>query len=138
MRINPVFSSVKKMRRASPTGAVTKVGPESPVATGTVARSDCPEDGAGVADQTLVELLGFMLSDEEYALDILEIKEIIRYQDITMVPRVPGYIRGIMTLRGVIVPIFDLRRRLGLTAVDPGPDTAGSSDGMTAKNSLKS
>ena len=78
--------------------------------------------GTGLAaDQ--VELLGFMLSDEEYALDILEIKEIVRIQAITPVPRAPGWIRGIVTLRGVIIPIFDLRSRLGLAEVDPGPDT---------------
>ncbi len=69
-----------------------------------------------------VELLGFMLSDEEYALDILEIREIVRLQPITPVPRAPSWIRGIVTLRGVIVPIFDLRTRLGLAEVAPGPD----------------
>jgi len=70
-----------------------------------------------------VELLGFMLSDEEYALDILEIKEIVRLQAITAVPRTQPWLRGIVTLRGVIVPIFDLRQRLGLAQIEHGPDT---------------
>jgi purine-binding chemotaxis protein CheW len=78
-------------------------------------------EGEGSADKT--ELLGFMISDEEYALDILEIKEIIRLQTITPVPRTPGYLKGIITLRGVIVPIFDLRRRLGLKEREHGPLT---------------
>lgn len=69
------------------------------------------------------EFLGFMLSDEEYALDILEIKEIIRLQTITAVPRTPGYLKGIITLRGVIVPVFDLRRRLGLAETEHSPST---------------
>jgi purine-binding chemotaxis protein CheW len=69
------------------------------------------------------EFLGFMLADEEYAIDILEIKEIIRLQNITPVPRTPDYLKGIITLRGVIVPIFDLRRRLGLKEVEHGPAT---------------
>ncbi len=69
------------------------------------------------------KLLGFMLSDEEYVIDILEIKEIVRLQPITEVPRVPGYLKGIVTLRGVIVPIFDLRSRLGLKEIAYGPDT---------------
>lgn len=75
------------------------------------------------AAEGLTELLGFMLADEEYALDILEIKEIIRLQTITPVPRTPGYLKGIITLRGVIVPVFDLRSRLGLKEAEHGPRT---------------
>jgi purine-binding chemotaxis protein CheW len=80
-------------------------------------------DESGAAAEGLTELLGFMLDDEEYALDILEIKEIIRLQTITSVPRTPGYLKGIITLRGVIVPIFDLRSRLGLKEAEHGPRT---------------
>ena len=74
-------------------------------------------------DETQAELLGFMLADEEYAIDILEVKEIVRLQPITAVPRSVDWIRGIVTLRGVIVPIFDLRRRLGLPPGEAGPET---------------
>jgi len=80
-------------------------------------------DESGAAAEGLTELLGFMLDDEEYALDILEIKEIIRLQTITPVPRTPGYLKGIITLRGVIVPVFDLRSRLGLKEAEHGPRT---------------
>ena len=75
------------------------------------------------SEEQKVEMLGFMLSDEEYALDILEIKEIIRLQPITIVPRTPAFLKGIITLRGVIVPIFDLRSRLGLKETQYGPLT---------------
>jgi purine-binding chemotaxis protein CheW len=75
------------------------------------------------AGEGLTKLLGFMLADEEYALDILEIKEIIRLQTITAVPRTPDYLKGIITLRGVIVPVFDLRRRLGLDEAGHGQHT---------------
>lgn len=83
------------------------------------------QKAAGAQPATLEgeEFLGFMLADEEYALDILEIKEIIRPQTITTVPRTPEYLRGIITLRGVIVPVFDLRRRLGLRESEEGPGT---------------
>jgi purine-binding chemotaxis protein CheW len=81
------------------------------------------QPGAGPETAAQVELLGFMLSDEEYALDILEVKEIVRLQPITPVPRSPSWIKGIVTLRGVIVPVFDLRSRLGLEQVAHGPDT---------------
>lgn len=77
----------------------------------------------GAAAGGLTEFLGFMLDDEEYALDILEIKEIIRLQAITPVPRTPGYLKGIITLRGIIVPVFDLRSRLGLKEAEHGPRT---------------
>jgi len=74
-------------------------------------------------EETQAELLGFMLADEEYALDVLEVREIIRLQPITAVPRSADWILGIVTLRGVIVPIFDLRRRLGLPPGEAGPET---------------
>ncbi len=83
---------------------------------------DREEDQASAAEG-LTELLGFMLADEEYALDILEIKEIIRLRTITAVPRTPDYLKGIITLRGVIVPVFDLRRRLGLDEAGHGQHT---------------
>ena len=70
----------------------------------------------------MTELLAFLLADEEYAVDVLEVREIIRLQPITVVPRAPEWIRGIVTLRGVIVPIYDLRRRLGFARAEPGPD----------------
>ena len=88
--------------------------------------ADLPAAGGGrqrAAAGGQVELLGFMLSDEEYALDILEVKEIVRLQPITAVPRSPAWVKGIVTLRGVIVPVFDLRARLGLAEVPHGPDT---------------
>jgi purine-binding chemotaxis protein CheW len=87
----------------------------------TVDRTPAPGSAAGADVQ--IELLGFMLSDEQYALDILEIKEIVRLHAITMVPRSPPWLKGIVTLRGVIVPIFDLRSRLGLAQIEHGPDT---------------
>ncbi len=61
-----------------------------------------------------VELLCFMLSDEEYAVDIRDVREIIKVIEITEVPRMPSFILGIISLRGVIVPLLDLRMRLGL------------------------
>ena len=84
-------------------------------------RNAAPGSVLGAGDQ--VELLGFMLSDEQYALDILEVKEIVRLHAITSVPRSPPWLKGIVTLRGIIVPIFDLRSRLGLAEIEHGPET---------------
>jgi purine-binding chemotaxis protein CheW len=66
------------------------------------------------------EFLAFVVSGEEYGVDIMMIKEIIRPVGVTYVPRVPDYVKGIISLRGTVVPIFEMTRRLGLKARDAG------------------
>jgi len=58
--------------------------------------------------------LAFSLGREDYALDISMIREILKPREITEIPRVPEFLLGIISLRGNIIPIFDLKRRLGL------------------------
>ena len=70
-------------------------------------------------DSDLLELLCFRVANERYAINIMEIKEIIKPRDITEVPRVQPFISGILSLRGIIIPVFDMRVRLGLEG-DPG------------------
>ena len=60
------------------------------------------------------QYLAFHLGDEEYALDIARISEIIKIREFTDIPRAPDFVLGIISLRGVVVPVFDLRRRLNL------------------------
>ncbi len=60
--------------------------------------------------------LTFALSREEYGLPVLKVREIIKMMDITAVPRVPAAIRGVMNLRGKVIPVIDLRIRFGLPA----------------------
>ena len=62
----------------------------------------------------ILELLLFRLADEEYAVDILKVQEIIRLTEITRIPRAPKLLRGVISLRGTILPIIDVRARLGL------------------------
>jgi len=62
----------------------------------------------------LVEYLCFRVADEEYALSIMAIKEIIKPREVTEVPRMPAFISGVISLRGVIIPIIDMRLRLSL------------------------
>ncbi|TAN69648.1 MAG: purine-binding chemotaxis protein CheW [Methylobacter sp.] len=71
---------------------------------------------APVGSQELEEeqqYLTFMLSGETYAASILRIKEIIQYGQVTEVPRMPGFIRGVINLRGSVVPVIDLGVRFG-------------------------
>jgi len=65
-------------------------------------------------DDSVIEYLAFMLANEEYAVRVEDVKEIIRGQSITGVPRTPGFVLGIISLRGVILPVFDIKDRLGL------------------------
>ncbi|WP_052464740.1 chemotaxis protein CheW [Geoalkalibacter subterraneus] len=79
--------------------------------------------GAGVdqSSETRREWLTFSLGKEEYALDIEGVVEIIKPRSISPIPRVPGFILGIMSLRGVILPVFDLKQRLNLGQVEEDP-----------------
>ncbi len=66
-----------------------------------------------------LRVLTFMLGSEEYAVDILRIREIIRMRPITAVPRAPAFVPGVLSLRGTILPIVDLRKRLRLPSAAP-------------------
>jgi purine-binding chemotaxis protein CheW len=67
-----------------------------------------------------VQWLGFFLGKEEYALDIEVVSELIKPRALTTLPHVPAYVCGIMTLRGEVIPVIDLARRLGLQPYDHG------------------
>lgn len=60
--------------------------------------------------------LTFNLGNEEYGIPILQVKEIIGIMEITEVPRMPCFIRGVINLRGKIIPVMDLRVRFGIEA----------------------
>ncbi len=65
------------------------------------------------AASSVNKFLTFDLGKETYGIDILQIREIIGITNITAVPQAPDYVRGVMNLRGKIIPVADLRRRLG-------------------------
>lgn len=69
------------------------------------------------------KFLTFFLGNEEYAIEILKVQEIIGLMPITPVPKMPSYIRGVLNLRGKIVPIMNLRSRFGLPEVDDTDET---------------
>src|SRR5881392_3395932 len=60
------------------------------------------------------QVLTFVLAGEEYAVDILRVKEIIEYDTLTRVPAMPACVRGVINLRGRVVPVVDLAARFGL------------------------
>lgn len=71
------------------------------------------QNEASLAEQT--QYLTFMLSGEMFAIGILAIKEIIEYANLTTVPMMPACIRGVINLRGAVVPVVDLAARFGRT-----------------------
>ena len=71
--------------------------------------------------EDLCQWLTLSLGKETYALDIRQISEIIKPREVTEIPRTPDFILGIISLRGIIVPVFDLGRRLRLTPAQLGP-----------------
>ncbi len=86
----------------------------------------CSSDNipAPLADQEAVERLSlkyisFRVSTEEYAINLLDIKEIIKLREITEVPHAPVFLKGIISLRGIIVPVFDMCARLGFARSTP-------------------
>ncbi len=68
-----------------------------------------------------LQLLTFTIGGEEYGLSIMDIKEIVRPRETTEVPKTPDYVMGIISLRGIIIPVFDVRMRLGLAEGEDNP-----------------
>ena len=76
---------------------------------------------------SLAQLAGkymtFKLADEEYGLEILKVREIIGLMEITRVPRARDFIRGVINLRGKVIPVVDLRLKFGMSAADATDQT---------------
>jgi purine-binding chemotaxis protein CheW len=69
------------------------------------------------------QLLTFILAGEEYGVDILRVQEIKGWDSVTAIPNTPKHILGVINLRGMIVPIVDLRLRFNLDSIAYGPTT---------------
>ncbi|HNX18354.1 MAG TPA: chemotaxis protein CheW [Methanoregula sp.] len=69
-----------------------------------------------VKRQGSIQVVIFALGEEQFAIDLFDVKEVVEYTTITKLPNVPEYIRGIIDLRGEITTIVDLKQRLNITA----------------------
>lgn len=67
--------------------------------------------------------LTFALGDEEYGLPVLKVREIIKMMDVTTVPQVPPHVRGVINLRGKVIPVIDLRLKFSLPALAASDQT---------------
>ncbi len=66
------------------------------------------------AEEVMIQLVGFEIGQESFGVDILMVQEIIRSARITKVPNSPRFVEGVINLRGGIIPVIDLRKRLNL------------------------
>jgi purine-binding chemotaxis protein CheW len=76
------------------------------------------DTAAAQADARAGKYLTFQLSNEEFGIRVLKVREIMGIQEITAVPQTPSHIKGVINLRGKVVPVIDLRLKFGLAAAD--------------------
>ena len=76
-----------------------------------------PKDRAAAERHLAGKYLTFTLQNESYGIEVLKVREIIRHLNVTTVPQMPEYIRGVINLRGKIIPVMDLRVRFGFPNV---------------------
>src|SRR5512147_552864 len=76
-------------------------------------RMEVPMSEAGITETT--QYLTFKLDDEVFALDITKVREVLDFTTVTKVPRTPEFMRGVINLRGSVVPVVDLRLKFGMT-----------------------
>jgi purine-binding chemotaxis protein CheW len=81
-----------------------------------------PVDGTA-SDSKAGKYLTFRLGAEEYGLEILKVREINGLMDITKVPRAPSHVRGVINLRGKVIPVLDLRLKFCMESVDDTEQT---------------
>jgi purine-binding chemotaxis protein CheW len=84
---------------------------------------DTPLRGAPAELTSIREFLAFKLGAEEYGIDILRVQEIRSYEEPTRIANAPAFIKGVVNLRGVIVPIVDMRLKFNLAQADYGSTT---------------
>jgi purine-binding chemotaxis protein CheW len=106
---------------ASPPAGIDK----SPAAAGGAPMIEAARDKAGIVPvsstgepeatpQGEIELLSFRLGGEGYAVLVVDVREVLKFYQLTIVPNTPDYILGVMSLRGTMLPVIDLCRRFGL------------------------
>lgn len=70
-----------------------------------------------------LQLLSFTLDEEIFAIEISRVREVLEFKGTTKVPRVPDYMRGVINLRGNVVPVIDLKRKFGIGTTEQGINT---------------
>lgn len=98
----------------SPDGTVDLLAFADWVSAGQRGRAAAPAD----EERTYV---AFLLDREEFGLPVESVREVLRVGEVTRVPQAPAHIRGVTNVRGGILPVVEIRTRIGLSPLDPGP-----------------
>lgn len=73
----------------------------------------------GISENGMLELIAFTLGDQEFCIEVMSVREIRSWTPATILPHSPGHVRGVINLRGVVLPVMDLAERLGLAPAEP-------------------
>ena len=79
--------------------------------------------GTATMEETMTQYLTYKLGDEVFALDISKVREVLDFTTVTKVPRTPEFMRGVINLRGSVVPVVDLRLKFGMTKTEKTVNT---------------
>ncbi len=90
---------------------------------GAVAALETKDVSSDIGDRLAGKYMDFKLADEEYGLEILKVQEILKLMDITRVPRTQRFIRGVINLRGRVIPVVDLRLKFGMEETEATEQT---------------
>lgn len=88
-----------------------------------VVKKQQQQENEVVENENIVQLVGFFVGEEEFAVPILSIQEIIKPVEFTRVPSTPDYVLGVFNLRGSVIPLIDLRLKFGLEEARQNEDT---------------
>lgn len=114
--VEPVDADQPDLRQT----AIAETEEDLPVRAHSVSFFAAPAREERKTAEATEHLATFFLAGEEYGVDVRLVQEIIRVSEITQVPRAPTFVKGVINLRGRIVPVVDLKRKLGLGEVDEG------------------
>jgi purine-binding chemotaxis protein CheW len=80
-------------------------------------------DAVTESSSEILQLVSFRIGNEEFGVDILQVREINRMTEITRVPNAPEFIEGVINLRGKVIPVVDLRRKLEMPSIEHDKNT---------------
>jgi purine-binding chemotaxis protein CheW len=113
------FAAAVKSGWGDPLDIMTEPTASAPAAVALVGATQSGKPASSASTPT--QLISFAIGDDQYGVDIMAVREIKGWTEITHLPRQPDYVRGVLNLRGVIVPIIDLRCRFGQGLTEATP-----------------
>jgi purine-binding chemotaxis protein CheW len=73
------------------------------------------KDARAAAREQTLQMINFTVRGDEYAVEIQKVREVINFRELTQLPKAPSFVKGIINLRGEVIPVIDLREKFGLT-----------------------